>query len=167
MEPVTLEKLTNLFGTIAQVSFGIAGLLFVALTIDEQRKKRWFDPKHVSFAAIGFLMVVYPGFVSLLGLIPNMTSRNLSGLAIFFYGIALVFWWIKRYSAIKETRAERSKWKWLQKVWDVRGDSIAIIIGWGYSMLTQNEHTLSVIGIVLVSSVFFSTLSIFSLFRNS
>jgi hypothetical protein len=71
------------------------------------------------------------------------------------------------FAAIKETRAEHSKWKWLEKVWDVKGDSIAILIGWIYSMFTPNDHTLFIIGVILVSSVIFSTLSIFSLFRNS
>ena len=45
MEVVSLDKLANLFSTVAQVTFGIAGLFFVALTIDEQRRTRWFDKK--------------------------------------------------------------------------------------------------------------------------
>ena len=112
-------------------------------------------------------MVVLPGFISLAGLIPDMTQRNLSLFAIFLYGVTTVFWWIKKLAAVKETRAERSKWKWLEKVWDVKGDSIAIIIGWTYSLIAPNDQTPIIIGIVLVASVIFSTLSIFSLFRNS
>ena len=152
---------------MAQVSFAIAGLLFVALTIDEQRKRRWFDPKNVAFTAMSFFMVVFPGFISLWGLIPDMTHRNISFFAIFLYGIATIFWWTKKLTTIKETRAERSKWKWLEKVWDIKGDSIAVIIGWVYSLIAPSNYIPAIIGIVLVASIIFSTLAIFSLFRNS
>lgn len=164
MNPASLE---NLFGTMAQVSFSLAGLLFVALTIDEQRKKRWFDPKNVAFTAMSFFMIVFPGFISLWGLIPNMTQRNTSFFAIFLYGISTIFWWIKKLTTIKEIRAERSKWKWLGKVWDIKGDSIATIIGWIYSLIAPSNYTPAIIGTVLVASIIFSTLSTFSLFRNS
>jgi hypothetical protein len=167
MGSVSLEKFANLFGTIAQISFGITGLLFVALTIDEQRIKRWFAKKNVTFAALSFLMVVLPGFISLVGLIPDITSKDLSIFASIFYGITLMLWWIKNRIVTIDTRAERSKWKWLQKIWDIRGDSIAIFFGWLCSLFVPQASAFPIIGILLVSSVFLSILSIFSLFRNS
>lgn len=167
MEPANLEKLANLFGTTAQVSFGIAGLLFVALTIDEQRKKRWFDSKNVAFAAMSFLMIVFPGFISLWGLIPDMPQISTPLFAIFLYGVATISWWFRKNTSIKETRAERSKWKWLQRVSDIKGDSITVIIVWVYSLIAPSDYIPTVIGIALVASVIFSTISIFSLFRNS
>lgn len=165
METVSLNLFADLFGTVAQVSFGIAGLFFVALTINEQRRTRWFDKENFSFVGFSFVMIVLPGFISLVGLIPSMSLLFLSLFALLLYGTVLIGWWAKIRMTVG-ARAERSKWKWLQTIWDIKGDAILFIIIWLFCIFAPSSIALLLMGLVLVASIVASTIATFTLFLN-
>lgn len=60
----------NFFSTIAQVSFTIVGLFFVAITLDSETRDFWFNQKpHDRYTYLNFLVMLLPGFLALGGLI--------------------------------------------------------------------------------------------------
>lgn len=165
MGAIDLQPYGNLFTTIAQVSFSLAGLLFVALTVSEQSHKRWFAPQNFTFSGLAFLMVVWPGFISLMGLLPGIPCTYLSISAVIFYGFTVVIWLWKSKTAHKGTRAELSRWRWFTSIWDIKSDALVLCLAWATPLF--RPAFASAIGVYLVVSVFFSTIAIFSLFRNS
>src|SRR5258706_14764314 len=60
----------TLFSTVAQISFTIVGLFFVALTEDSDSRKFWFGQKPQSrYAYLNLLVMVIPGVFALGGLV--------------------------------------------------------------------------------------------------
>jgi hypothetical protein len=58
------------FSTVAQISFTIVGLFYVAITLDSATRDYWFGQyPHSRYAYINFLVMLMPGFLSLGGLV--------------------------------------------------------------------------------------------------
>lgn len=65
-------ELKDLFTTVAQVSFAIAGLVFIGLTLDDETRKFWFSEANAVYVNTNLLLIILPGLVSLGGLIPQV-----------------------------------------------------------------------------------------------
>jgi hypothetical protein len=62
----------NLFSTIAQISFTLVGLFYLALTLEAKSKDFWFGEKLQSrYVYLNLLFLLLPGFIALSGLIPS------------------------------------------------------------------------------------------------
>jgi len=60
----------TLFSTVAQISFTIVGLFFVALTVDSDARKFWFGQKPQSrYAYLNLLVMLFPGILALGGMV--------------------------------------------------------------------------------------------------
>lgn len=153
MTSIYLLVFSTLFGTIAQVSFGLAGLLLVALTFDDERKKRWFESNNFLRVGVLFLMMVWPGVIAFLGLAPDASLTYITVLACLFYAGITVLWWTM--SKIRPS-AEPGRWKWFEKVRGIKGDAILLAIGWACILFAP-----SYVGIVIILSLFLPTIAIF------
>jgi hypothetical protein len=153
MTSVYLLVFSILFGTVAQVSFGLAGVLLVILTFDDERKKRWFESNNFLCVGVLFLMLVWPGLIAFLGLAPDASLTNLAIFACIFYASVTILWWI-----IARTRpsAEPGRWTWPGKIRGIKGDAILLAAGWGLVLVIP-----SYVGLVLILSLFLPTVAIF------
>ncbi len=153
MTSIYLLVFSILFGTIAQVSFGLAGLLLVILTFDDERKKRWFE--HNNFLRVGllFLMLVWPGLIGFLGLAPDASLTYITISACVFYTSISILWWV-----IAKTRpaTEPARWKWLEKIQGIKGDAMLLAASWAVVLLIP-----SYVGLVIILSLFLPTIAIF------
>ncbi len=62
----------TLFSTVAQISFTLVGLFYLALTVDAKSKEFWFGERlHSRYAYLNLLFLLMPGFVALSALIPS------------------------------------------------------------------------------------------------
>lgn len=159
-----MESLYGLFTIIAQVSFAIAGLLFLAITISEQRTKYWLDGENVNFLGQTFLMIVFPGFISLFGLVPHMHPTPLAASAIAFYFTLFLFRYQENRRASK-IKAEHSRQSWFGKIWSIK-NLIFVFCFWLAALFPGNQ-SFFLIGSALVLTTIFSTFVVFSIFRNS
>jgi hypothetical protein len=67
----------QLFSTVAQITFTIVGLFFVALTVEPESRDFWFSNKINSrFVAINLIFMLLPGFLALGGLLPPLYSLH-------------------------------------------------------------------------------------------
>lgn len=153
MTSVYLLVFSTLLGTIAQVSFGLAGLLLVILTFDDERKKRWFEYNNFLRVGLLFLMVVSPGLISFLGLAPDASLTYLTIFACIFYASVSILWWV---IAKMRPPAEPVRWKWLEKIRGIKGDALILAASWAAVLFMP-----SYIAIVLILSLFLPTIAIF------
>jgi hypothetical protein len=75
---MTSQYLTTFFTTLAQVSFTLSGFLAIAIAGDNKRRDYWFGNESRSlFIYVSFLLLLFPGFVSLGGLIPPYSKTSI------------------------------------------------------------------------------------------
>lgn len=81
----------TLFSTVAQISFTIVGLFFVAITVDPDSKDFWLGDKTLSqYVTVIFFMMLLPGLISIGWLIPFSlfsipASLYVTGTSFFVY----------------------------------------------------------------------------------
>jgi hypothetical protein len=65
-------ELKDLFTTIAQVSFALTGLVFLALTLNDTTREFWFSETNSAYVNLNLATLILPGIISLGGLIPQV-----------------------------------------------------------------------------------------------
>jgi hypothetical protein len=85
----------QLFPTVAQISFTIVGLFFVALTVEPESRDFWFGNKFNSrFAYINLLFMLLPGFLALGALMPPLAFIKARYLVAIL--LLIVYWGLWR-----------------------------------------------------------------------
>ena len=158
MTTIDLLFFSNLFGTVAQVSFILAAVLLIILTIDDERNKRWFENNNAFFTSVIFITLVWPGVISLNGLIPVATAAGLAIFGCVFYGIVTILWWV--ITKIKPP-TEPTHWKWLQKFQGIKGDALVLTIAWVWVLLAPSTYNKTMMGEVLILSIFLPAIAVF------
>ncbi len=96
----------TLFATVAQVSFTIVGLFFVALTVDAETRDFWFSQKTRSrYVYLNLLIMLLPGFLSLARLV---TSKDGISFMLPFLSFLLFFLFFGFSREIKQIKKEKS-----------------------------------------------------------
>src|SRR5215216_6208508 len=98
------SSLLTFFGTLAQVSFTVSGLMAVAIAGDSKRRDYWLGHESRSlFVSLSFLILLLPGFISIGGLIPPTSDGNIPSwvsvcfiLGLLYLTLAIVFFFRKR-----------------------------------------------------------------------
>jgi hypothetical protein len=83
-----LQEWTTLFSALAQVSGGLVGLVFVALTFNPQKLSRGGDPMLAELARVTFTDFLVLLFVSLVMLVPRPNAFSVAGTLLGIGGLA-------------------------------------------------------------------------------
>lgn len=158
MTTIDLLFYSNLFGTVAQISFILAGVLLIILTFDDDHNKRWFEKNNAFFISIIFLTLVWPGVISLEGLKPDATVARLAIYGGAFYGSVTILWWIV--TKIKPP-TEPSHWKWSQKLQGMKVDALLLTVAWAWIFFAPETYAKLLMSEVLILSMLLPAMAVF------
>ena len=158
MTTIDLLFYSNLFGTVAQLSFGMAAVLLIILTFDDEHRKRWFENNNAFFISIIFLTLVWPGVISLNGLTPNATAAGLAIYGCAFYASVTILWWV--ITKIKPP-TEPSQWKWSQKFQGIKVDALVLTVAWVWVFFAPETYAKTLMGEVIILSIFLPAIAVF------
>lgn len=83
----------QLYSTVAQISFTIVGLFFVALTVDSETRNFWFGQKPQNrYAYLNLLDMLFPGLLSLGALLSSGEGKIPSWPFVSFFFFLLLIW---------------------------------------------------------------------------
>jgi hypothetical protein len=78
----------TLFSTVAQLSFTIVGLFFVALTVDSDSRNFWLGDKALNkYVTVNFFILLLPGLLSVSWLVPF----SILGFPAWLYIVSVLF----------------------------------------------------------------------------